>query len=72
MAAATIKLFLPSGDAQGLRIAELSNWTGKVLAAPRSELESILAREELKQSGVYFLFGVDAETGKPKAYIGEG
>jgi hypothetical protein len=72
MAAATIKLFLPDGDAQGLRIAELSNWTGKVLAAPRSELESILAREELRQSGVYFLFGTDTETGKLKAYIGEG
>jgi hypothetical protein len=72
MAAATIKLFLPNGDAQSLRIAELSNWTGKVLAAPRSELESILAREELKQSGIYFLIGVDADTGKPKAYIGEG
>ncbi len=72
MAAATIKLFLPNGDAQGLRIVELSNWTGKVLAAPRSELESILAREELRQSGVYFLFGTDTETGKPKAYIGEG
>lgn len=71
MAAATIKLFLPNGDAQSLRIAELSNWTGKVLAAPRSELESILEREELKQSGIYFLLGIDAETGKPKAYIGE-
>jgi hypothetical protein len=72
MAAATIKLFLPNGDAQSLRIAELSNWTGKVLAAPRSELESILAREELKQAGIYFLFGTDAEKDKPKAYIGEG
>ena len=71
MAAATIKLFLPNGDAQSLRIAELSNWTGKVLAAPRSELESILEREELKQSGVYFLLGIDAETAKPRAYIGE-
>ena len=71
MAAATIKLFLPNGYAQSLRIAELSNWTGKVLAAPRSELESILEREELKQSGIYFLLGIDTETGKPKAYIGE-
>lgn len=46
MTAATIKLFLPNGDAKGLRTAEISNWTGKALAAPRTELEQLLAREE--------------------------
>ncbi len=72
MAAATIRLFLPNGDAQSLRIAEISNWTGKALAAPRTELESLFEREEINQSGVYFLVGTDAESNKPKAYIGEG
>ena len=38
MTSATIKLFLPHGDAKGLRTAEISNWTGKALAAPRTEL----------------------------------
>lgn len=71
MPAATIKLFLSNGDAQGLRIAELSNWTGKALAAPRTELESLLKRDELNQSGVYFLVGTNAESNKPRAYIGE-
>lgn len=71
MAAATIKLFLSNGDAQGLRIAELSNWTGKALAAPRTELENLLKRDELNQSGVYFLVGTNAESNKPRAYIGE-
>ena len=71
MPAATIKLFLPNGDAQSLRIAELSNWTGKALAAPRTELENLSKREEISQAGVYFLVGTDAETNNPKAYIGE-
>jgi hypothetical protein len=71
MASATIKLFLPQGDAKRLRIGEVSNWTGKALAAPRTELDDLLLRDELESSGVYFLLGVDAETGKDLAYIGE-
>jgi hypothetical protein len=71
MTSATIKLFLPYGDAKRLRIGEVSNWTGKALAAPRTELEDLLLREELESSGVYFLFGIDPETGDPLAYIGE-
>jgi hypothetical protein len=68
---ATIKLFLPSGDARRLRVGEISNWTGKALAATREELGELLQREEAAQSGVYFLFGMDAESGQPRAYIGE-
>ena len=71
MTSATIKLFLPQGDAKRLRVGEVSNWTGKALAAPRTELEDLLAREETKSSGVYFLLGVDVETGENRAYIGE-
>lgn len=71
MPSATIKLFLPTGDPQGLKIAELSNWNGKALAAPRSELKELLAREEMKQSGIYCLTGTDDETNRPAAYIGE-
>jgi hypothetical protein len=71
MASATIKLFLPKGEAQSLRTAELLNWTGKAIAGPRSELDDLLARDELDKSGVYILTGFDADTGKPAAYIGE-
>ena len=71
MTSATIKLFLPHGDAKRLRVGEVSNWTGKALAAPRTELEDLLARDELESSGVYFLLGVNAETGASLAYIGE-
>jgi hypothetical protein len=71
MTSATIKLFLPHADARRLRVGEVSNWTGKALAAPRTELDDPLAREETESSGVYFLLGVNPETGDNLAYIGE-
>lgn len=71
MTSATIKLFLPHGDAKRLRVGEVSNWTGKALAAPRTELDDLLAREELESAGVYFLLGTNPDTGNPQAYIGE-
>ncbi|MBI1893160.1 MAG: GIY-YIG nuclease family protein [Candidatus Rokubacteria bacterium] len=66
-----MKLFIPHGDAKRLRTGEVSNWTGKALAAPRTDVDELLAREELENSGVYFLFGSDPNTGDPLAYIGE-
>lgn len=71
MTSATIKLFLPRGDAKSLRTAEISNWTGKAVAAPRTELDELLVREELDKSGVYILIGSDPLTNAPRAYIGE-
>ncbi len=71
MTSATIKLFLPRGGAKSLRTAEISNWTGKAVAAPRTELDELLAREELEKAGVYILIGTDPHSNAPRAYIGE-
>jgi Domain of unknown function (DUF4357) len=71
MPSATIKIFLAHGDPKRLRTAELSNWTGKAVAGPRSEFDSVLAREESQKSGVYFLTGIDPESGEVAVYIGE-
>ena len=71
MPTATIRLFLVHGDAKRLRTAELSNWTGKAVAGPRSELDSVLARDEAAKSGIYFLSGTDSESGKSAVYVGE-
>jgi hypothetical protein len=68
---ATIKIFLPFGDPKKVRTAEISNWTGKALAAPRTDLESFLKRPELSKPGIYFLLGVDSTDGSPLAYVGE-
>jgi hypothetical protein len=71
MATATIKIFLVHGDPKRLRTAEISNWTGKAVAGPRSEFEGVLGREESEKSGVYFLTGTDPESGRPAIYVGE-
>jgi hypothetical protein len=68
---ATIKLFLPFGDPKNIRIAEISNWSGKAVGAPRSDLDHFLRRPELAKPGVYVLSGVDPVDGEPIAYVGE-
>lgn len=71
MQAATIKIFLVHGSPNGLRTAELSNWSGKAIAAPRTEVSDLLKREELSNPGFYLLTGVDPESGDRAIYIGE-
>lgn len=71
MPTATLKIFLAFGDPKRLRTAELSNWTGKAVAGPRSEFEKVLEREESLNSGVYFLTGTDPDTNNRAIYIGE-
>jgi uncharacterized protein DUF4357 len=68
---ATIKLFLPQGEAKSLRTAEISNWSGKAVAAPRTELQELLLRPELENPGVYILLGTNPSSNAPHAYIGE-
>ena len=71
MPTATLKIFLAFGDPKRLRTAELSNWTGKAVAGPRSEFDKVLAREESLSPGVYFLTGIDPQSNKHAIYIGE-
>lgn len=71
MNSATIKVFLPFGDPKRLRTAEISNWSGKAVAAPRTDLEGLLEREELQKAGVYVLTGTAPDDGMPMGYIGE-
>lgn len=69
--ATTIKLFLVHGNPNGLRTAELSNWSGKAIAAPRTQLPELIKREELGSPGIYLLTGVDPDTSDKAIYIGE-
>lgn len=68
---ATVRIFLTKGSPTSVRTAEISNWTGKALAGPRSQLEDMLKREEAGKPGVYFLSGVNPESGRDRVYIGE-
>ena len=67
----SIVLFLVDGNPSGLVTAEIVNWSGHLVAAPRTRIQEVLAREEAGRTGVYFLVG-DDDAGRPKVYIGEG
>ena len=62
MTSAAIKNFLIYGDPKRLRTAELSSWTGKAVAGPRSEIDIILARDESGNTCVKLLNGKDPDT----------
>lgn len=66
-----INIFLMDGDVTGRMKCTLSNWTGVLYKIPRIQLASLKERDELKQSGIYFLFGKDDETQKDITYIGQ-
>ena len=51
----TIELFLVNGTADSLTTAELSNWNGKAIKIPRTEVAEC-EREDIQGVGVYFLF----------------
>lgn len=68
----SIRIFLPEGNPTGTLIAEIINWTGKVLVAPRAKLPELVGRWELQRPGVYMLVGPDPEhPGRDLVYIGE-
>lgn len=69
----SIRLFLADGTPGGLLTAEIMNWTGHVVAAPRSDLAALLRRPEASRTGIYILLGDDPNSlGGTIAYIGEG
>ena len=68
---ATVRIFLTKGSPISVRTAEISNWTGKAVAGPRSQIEEMLKREEAGKPGVYFLTGINPESGRDRVYIGE-
>jgi len=61
MSSATIKIFLVHGDPKRLRTAELSNWTGKAVAGPRSEFEEIVGREEDRNTFLEYFYEMNFE-----------
>ena len=67
-----VKLFLADGTPGGLTTAEITNWTGHVLSARRSDLDDLRRREEVQRTGVYLLLGDDETAlGDTLCYVGE-
>lgn len=67
----TIRQFLIDGQADGIWISELSNWTGKAYKIPRTHIKQCSDRKDLSNTGVYFLLGRNDETDAEQVYIGE-
>ena len=67
----SINLYLMDGEPSGRIKCTLANWTGIAYKIPRLQLEECKDRDDLKQSGVYFLFGHDDETDKFLVYVGQ-
>lgn len=67
----TIRQFLIDGQADGRWATELSNWTGKAYKIPRTYVNQCTDRDDLSNTGVYFLFGRNDETDEEQVYIGE-
>lgn len=67
----TIRIFVPDGDPEGIRIVDRMNWTGLGVAFPRSKLAEVNRRQELQRAGVYVLVGYGGDEDLPTVYIGQ-
>ena len=66
-----INMFLMDGEVTGKIKCTLANWTGVIYKIPRIQLGDLKSRDEMKQSGIYFLFGRDEDKQKDVTYIGQ-
>jgi hypothetical protein len=53
----TIRIFVPDGDPEGIRIVDLFAWTGKGIVFPRQKWPEVKLRSELAGRRVYILVG---------------
>ena len=68
----SIKIYLPDGTPDGLKIIEKSNWNGKGVVCPRSSFPDNKAREEFSRTGIYILLGPSEQSDVNMLYVGQG
>jgi hypothetical protein len=66
----TIRIFVPDGDPEGVRLIDRMNWTGLGIVFPRSKWSEVRQRPEFTRAGVYILVGYQ-EDDLPTIYIGQ-
>ncbi len=72
MAGRSVRLFLVDGTPQGMRTAEVGNWTGLALVCPRTDLVKLGKRDAVRAAGVYLLIGPsEALASRLRVYVGE-
>ncbi|WP_367105510.1 GIY-YIG nuclease family protein [uncultured Psychrobacter sp.] len=69
--AKTIQIYLPKGNPRGLRLAEMTTRTVRLIEIPRIHIDDFFAMPDANQVGLYFLIGEKENTDKPLLYIGQ-
>jgi hypothetical protein len=67
----TIRIYLKDRTSTGVKFGEVVNSTIQSISCPRNRISELTTLSEAVKPGIYFLFGVDKDTGIEKAYIGE-
>jgi hypothetical protein len=68
----TIRVFVPDGDPDGVRLIDRMNWTGLGLVFPRAKWPEVRQRPEMQRTGVYILVGYKGEDDDlPTIYVGQ-
>lgn len=63
----TVKLFFEEGNHHGVIQAEMINWTGYIIVAPRTALVDLYKMKDIDKAGIYFLVSEEEK----KVYVGE-
>ena len=67
----TIRIFVPDGDPEGVRLISRMNWTGLGLVFPRKKWAEVRRRPEAQRTGAYILVGyTEQDDDLPTVYIG--
>lgn len=67
-----IRVLVPTGDPDGLRIVEKSNWPSVGVVFNRTNYKEVVNRIEFDKTGVYVLVGTSDDSILPTIYVGEG
>lgn len=68
----TIRIFVPDGDPEGVRVIDRMNWTGLGVAFPRAKWQEAKQRDEFDRTGIYILIGyMDEDDDLQTIYIGQ-
>ncbi|RYD24123.1 MAG: GIY-YIG nuclease family protein [Verrucomicrobiaceae bacterium] len=67
----TIQIFLPGGNPQGIRVAEITTRIVQVIEVPRSLLNDFLKMPESGQVALYFLIGAAEDGEEQRVYVGQ-
>jgi hypothetical protein len=66
-----LRIFVPEGTYDGVRLIDRLNWSGLGVMVPRERWTQTRHRSEFARPGVYILTGTSREPGRPRVYIGQ-